>query len=111
MDDNYGGESTNGLLQHQRQQLRTMKRFTNAYMLVYIRESKLEEVLGNFTEADTPAHLSKYSNINRCLHLFTPLIERLIDEENRQAERKRRERDEQHLYLTVKVRMSVYFIS
>jgi ubiquitin carboxyl-terminal hydrolase 7 len=59
LDDNYGGESTNGLLQHQRQQVRTMKRFTNAYMLVYIRESKIDEVLGNFTDADTPIHLSE----------------------------------------------------
>ncbi|PVG02230.1 putative ubiquitin-specific processing protease 21 [Serendipita vermifera] len=86
LDDNYGGESTNGLLQHQRQQVRTMKRFTNAYMLVYIRESKIDEVLGNFTDADTPIHLK-----------------RMIEEEQRQAERKRRERDEQHLYLTVKL--------
>ncbi|KIM26035.1 hypothetical protein M408DRAFT_330816 [Serendipita vermifera MAFF 305830] len=86
LDDNYGGESTNGLLQYQRQQVRTMKRFTNAYMLVYIRESKLDEVLGNFTDADTPVHLK-----------------RMIEEEQRQADRKKRERDEQHLYLTVKI--------
>lgn len=59
LDDNYGGESTNGLLQYQRQQVRTMKRFTNAYMLVYIRDCKLDDVLENFHEADTPAHLSK----------------------------------------------------
>lgn len=29
--------------------------------------------------------------------------ERMIEEEQKQADRKRRERDEQHLYLTVKV--------
>ena len=63
LDDNYGGESTNGLLQYQRQQVRTMKRFTNAYMLVYIRESKLDDVLENFTEADTPAHLSELHTV------------------------------------------------
>ncbi|CCA77798.1 probable ubiquitin-specific processing protease 21 [Serendipita indica DSM 11827] len=86
LEDNYGGESTTGLLQHQRQQVRTLKRFTNAYMLVYIRESKLDEVLGPLAEADTPVHLRK-----------------MIEEEQRQAERKKRERDEQHLYLTVKI--------
>ncbi|KAG8830769.1 hypothetical protein FRC17_004264 [Serendipita sp. 399] len=86
LDDNYGGESTNGLLQHQRQQVRTIKRFTNAYMLVYIRDSKLDEVLGGLTDADTPIHLK-----------------RMIEEEQRVLERKRRERDEQHLYLTVKL--------
>lgn len=70
LDDNYGGESTNGLLQYQRQQVRTMKRFTNAYMLVYIRECKLEEVLGNFTEADTPVHLSEWRIGITCRNSF-----------------------------------------
>jgi ubiquitin carboxyl-terminal hydrolase 7 len=36
-----------------------MKRFSNAYMLVYIREAATEDVLPPFKEEDTPAHLSK----------------------------------------------------
>jgi len=37
------------------------KRFTNAYMLVYIREAEREEILRPLTETDIPEHLSKYS--------------------------------------------------
>lgn len=39
--------------------VRMMKRFTNAYMLVYVRKSKLDELLGSVTESDIPVHLSK----------------------------------------------------
>ncbi|EEB92201.1 hypothetical protein MPER_09324, partial [Moniliophthora perniciosa FA553] len=63
-----------------------MKRFTNAYMLVYIRESAMDEVLASFTEEDTPPHLK-----------------RRLDEERLQIEAKKKEREEQHLFLTAKV--------
>lgn len=59
LEENYGGEVLNGVAPPaQRNQVRTMKRFTNAYMLVYIRESAIPEILAPFTEEDTPAHLS-----------------------------------------------------
>ncbi|KAI0318629.1 ubiquitin carboxyl-terminal hydrolase 5 [Amylostereum chailletii] len=87
LEENYGGEALNGLPpSHQRNQVRSMKRFTNAYMLVYIREAIVDEVLPPFTEEDTPAHLK-----------------RRLDEERLQMEAKRREREEQHLFLTAKV--------
>lgn len=64
LEENYGGEILNGLTSPaQRQQVRAMKRFTNAYMLVYIRESTIDEILAPFTEADTPPHLSVFTVI------------------------------------------------
>jgi ubiquitin carboxyl-terminal hydrolase 7 len=62
LEDNYGGDMLNGMVPaHQRTQARTLKKFTNAYMLVYIRETELDTVLAPFTEGDTPSHLSELS--------------------------------------------------
>jgi ubiquitin carboxyl-terminal hydrolase 7 len=87
LEENYGGEPLNGITPPlQRNQVRAMKRFTNAYMLVYIRESATEEILSTWKDEDTPAHLK-----------------RRLEDERLQIEAKKREREEQHLFLTAKV--------
>lgn len=80
-EENFGGESPNP-----RPGMKPMKRFTNAYMLVYIRESEMGTILAPVTEADIPEHLGR----------------RIVDEKAKE-ERDRKEREEQHLYLVVKV--------
>ena len=70
LEENYGGEALNGLNAAppaQRNQVRAMKRFTNAYMLVYIRDTAIDEVLAPFTDEDTPPHLSA-----SCFDCFVP---------------------------------------
>ncbi len=65
LEENYGGEVMNGVTQPaQRNQVRAMKRFTNAYMLVYVRDTAIDEVLAPFTEEDTPPHLSKLISVH-----------------------------------------------
>lgn len=60
LEENYGGEALNGaIVPAPRNQVRAMKRFTNAYMLVYIRDSEIDTILAPFTEDDTPPHLSQ----------------------------------------------------
>lgn len=92
LEDNYGGELVNGNQNNlgNRAPVRAMKRFTNAYMLVYVRESRMDEVLKPFTPEDTPAYLSAR-----------------LDEERLAMEARKREREEQHLYMNVKVSASL----
>jgi ubiquitin carboxyl-terminal hydrolase 7 len=65
LDDNYGGDMANGLVApNQRQQARTMKKFTNAYMLVYVKDEAVDDVLKPFGPDDTPSHLSKSKHVD-----------------------------------------------
>src|ERR1700722_13672371 len=74
LEENYGGEPLNGIhpTTIQRNQVRQMKRFTNAYMFVYICETAIDEVLAPFREDDTPPHLSayRYTDSRRSLSLL-----------------------------------------
>ena len=91
LDDNYGGDygSLNGLAIAQRNAYtRTLstKRSMSAYMLVYIRETRLDEILCPITLEDVPPHIA-----------------RKVNEERMLIEQKRKEREEQHLYQQVRV--------
>ncbi|GAA5992402.1 hypothetical protein JCM11641_002734 [Rhodosporidiobolus odoratus] len=97
LEDNFGGEgplSPNGHpAQHPQAQAAVkpqvkgaMKRFTNAYMLVYVRATRVNEILKPITTEEVPEHLRTR-----------------LERERRDAEQRKRERDEQHLYLTAKV--------
>ncbi|XP_014350790.1 ubiquitin carboxyl-terminal hydrolase 7 isoform X1 [Latimeria chalumnae] len=76
IEHNYGGHDDDLSVRH----------CTNAYMLVYIRESKLSEVLQPVTDQDIPQQL----------------VERLQEEKRIEAQ-KRKERQEAHLYMQVQI--------
>lgn len=87
LEDNYGGEVlTPANVNLPRNAARPAKRFTNAYMLVYVRQSAMDEVLAPFTEADTPPHLQKR-----------------LEDERLQLDMKKKEKEDQHLFLTAKI--------
>ncbi|RIA93959.1 ubiquitin carboxyl-terminal hydrolase 5 [Glomus cerebriforme] len=87
LEDNFGGESPNANpISAIRPTGRNHKRFTNAYMLVYIRESDVETILSPVVHEDIPEHLK-----------------RRLEEERALAEQKKKELEERHLYLTVKI--------
>jgi ubiquitin carboxyl-terminal hydrolase 7 len=66
LEDNYGGDV--GIVLPNTRQSRLHKKFTNAYMLVYIRESDLDNVLSPVTAADIPSHLRKLVAILHSKH-------------------------------------------
>lgn len=77
IDHNFGGTE---------EDVAVSRHCTNAYMLVYIRDSAINEVLQPVTENDIPEQL----------------VERL-QEEKRQEALRRKERNEAHLYMGVQV--------
>ncbi|KAJ7924230.1 hypothetical protein B0H13DRAFT_2230059 [Mycena leptocephala] len=87
-EENYGGKALDDLPSTpQRNQVQALKDFSsNAYVLVYIRESAIDQVLAPFTNEDIPPH-----------------IKARLDEERLQLEARKREREQQHLFLTAKV--------
>jgi ubiquitin carboxyl-terminal hydrolase 7 len=98
LEENFGGDggvhsftnSNNGLLtMHQTRTSRNAahwKRFTSAYMLVYLREDAIDEVLSPITPNDIPAH-----------------VVRKVEDERMEAARRKREKEEMHLYIAVRI--------
>lgn len=95
LDENYGEDlkdsnnNTNGLVgQYPMRQLNkfSLKRHSNAYMLVYLRQSRIDKLLAPVTEKDTPHHIPER-----------------LEREIREEEARRKEREEQHLYMYVRI--------
>jgi len=90
LEENFGGDyqQANGNVGHRNPYTRgwSSKRSMSAYMLVYIRDTHLDQVLMEEEGVEPPKHLS----------------ERLA-EETAQLERRKKEREEAHLYMDVVV--------
>jgi ubiquitin carboxyl-terminal hydrolase 7 len=92
LEENFGGDgnaTSNGLLTPQSRMARNAaqwKRFTSAYMLVYLRQDSIDELLAPITPSDVPTHV----------------VERVKMERDETARRKR-EKEEMHLFITVKM--------
>lgn len=84
IDHNYGGNDDDLSL--------NAKHCSNAYMLVYIRNSAMKQVLQEIKESDIPSEL----------------IDRL-GEERRMEQVRRRERSEANTYITINVLLEEYF--
>ena len=88
LEENFGGDYTNltnGITGMRNPYTRTLstKRSMSAYMLVYIRQSRLDTILPSVPAEATPQHIAKQ-----------------LAEEKASVERRRKEREEQHLYLS-----------
>ncbi|KAF2403000.1 ubiquitin carboxyl-terminal hydrolase 21 [Trichodelitschia bisporula] len=91
ISDNFGGEApaqANGQLAQRNPYTRvwSAKRSNNAYMLVYIRQSRTDSILLNEDEVQPPEHLA-----------------RKFAEEKALNERIRKDREEAHLYMQINV--------
>jgi ubiquitin carboxyl-terminal hydrolase 7 len=87
LNDNFGGEVAASTPTAPPK--RPARFFTNAYMLVYVRLSDEEEVLGDISDDDIPQHLKER-----------------LKKEMEEAERKVKEMQERHLYCRVLYRTS-----
>ncbi|KAF2859744.1 cysteine proteinase [Piedraia hortae CBS 480.64] len=98
IDENFGGDyatASNGQqtkAQNPYTRQWSTKRSNNAYMLVYIRESRLDQILLPESQIHPPSHL--------------PVR---LAEERALAEKRRKERDEAHLYMNVMVATEANF--
>lgn len=96
IEHNYGG--------HDEDMNMTVKHCTNAYMLVYIRDSELQNVLQEVTNRSSCLLTFFTSNNFQVTDIDIPseLADRLA-EEKRMEQVRRKERNEAHLYMTINV--------
>ncbi|KAF1822612.1 uncharacterized protein K489DRAFT_212107 [Dissoconium aciculare CBS 342.82] len=97
IDDNFGGDygaspGTKGQNPYTRQW--STKRSNNAYMLVYVRESRVNQIILPLDAVQPPEHLPSR-----------------IAEERAATERRRKEKEEAHLYMNVLVASEANFKS
>ncbi|PVF96522.1 cysteine proteinase [Serendipita vermifera] len=85
-DDRVTPATEKEVFEHNYGTLGAIQKFANAYVLLYIRKSRLSEILGPLTDEDVPSHLK-----------------RMLEEEERKAEQKKKEIEEQKRYLTITV--------
>lgn len=96
LNENYGGGDISpenlASMSLAMRQLNRHKRFTNAYMLVYIRNSDMDEILKPLTTDDIPEHLL-----------------RRLDDEKAAMESKRKEREESTQFFNVNLISDIDF--
>lgn len=115
MEENFGGDYSvngqNGGFKMQNPFTRTWstKRSMSAYMLVYIRESKLDEILPNNDQVQPPQHLRKCGRTRIRTYLLTFFAAQRLAAERAELERRRKEREEAHLYMNVQVATEANF--
>ncbi|KAJ6256642.1 Ubiquitin carboxyl-terminal hydrolase [Drechslerella dactyloides] len=89
LDDNFGGDIPGsqflGPVRNPYTRTMSLKRSMSAYMLVYIRKTRMNDILPK-EDYPAPSHLQKR-----------------LDEEKAVRDQKRKEREEQHLYMLAKV--------
>ncbi|KAM3559956.1 hypothetical protein ARSEF4850_003889 [Beauveria asiatica] len=88
LEENYGGEERipNGYARAPMQKKAPTVRQNSAYMLVYIRQSRVDNILCPVAQTDIPSHLQQR-----------------LEEENALKEARRKEQREAHLYMMAKV--------
>jgi hypothetical protein len=96
LEENFGGDGgynafagMNGILNQQTRMAKNAaqwKRFTSAYMLVYLREALIDDLLVPITPVDIPKHVVSQ-----------------VDNERSEELRRRREKEEMHLYVHMRI--------
>ncbi|KAF9965293.1 hypothetical protein BGZ70_005095 [Mortierella alpina] len=95
LDENYGGGEPTENIANMTLAMRQMnrhKRFTNAYMLVYVRDNAMDQILKPLTADDIPEHL-----------------QRRLDDERLAMENKRKEQNESLLFFNARIISDVDF--